>query len=32
MAKYDTNIKNINCAVSSGGGVAVDSRSAPVSR
>jgi hypothetical protein len=32
MAQYYTNIKNFVRAASSGGGVAVDSRSAPVSR
>ena len=32
MAQYYTRIKNLNRAVSSSGGVAVDSRSAPVSR
>lgn len=32
MAKFYTNIKNISHIVDFGGGVAVDSRSAPASR
>jgi len=32
MAKFDTNLKNLAYIVSFGGGVAVDSRSAPAPR
>lgn len=32
MAKFHTNIQNLTCIVDFSGGVAVDSRSAPISR